>query len=70
MGSRPASGAGLAGRGTARAASLCVRGVPNAPVACAPAGAGMPVAGILNYTLPAVAPGGKSFVRLFVTPTP
>jgi len=30
----------------ARVASLCARGVPNAPNACAPAGTGMPVAGI------------------------
>jgi uncharacterized Zn-binding protein involved in type VI secretion len=30
----------------------------------------VPVGGILNYTLPPSAPGGKSFVRLLVTPTP
>jgi hypothetical protein len=30
----------------------------------------VPVAGILSYTLPPGAPGGKSFVRLLVTPTP
>ena len=29
-----------------------------------------PVAGILSYTLPLGAPGGMSFVRLLVTPTP
>ena len=30
----------------------------------------LPVAGILSYTLPPGAPGGMSFVRLLVTPTP
>ena len=30
----------------------------------------LPVAGILSYTLPLGAPGGMSFVRLLVTPTP
>ena len=30
----------------------------------------LPSAGTLSYTLPTGAPGGKSFVRLLVTPTP
>jgi hypothetical protein len=30
----------------------------------------VPSGGILSYTLPSGAPGGKNFVRLFVTPTP
>ncbi len=30
----------------------------------------IPTGGNLNYTLPPAAPGGKRFVRLFVTPTP
>jgi hypothetical protein len=30
----------------------------------------VPSGGSLSYTLPADAPGGKSFVRLLVTPTP
>ena len=30
----------------------------------------VPSGGTLSYTLPPGAPGGKSFVRLLVTPTP
>jgi hypothetical protein len=30
----------------------------------------LPSGGTLSYTLPPGAPGGKSFVRLLVTPTP